>query len=115
MFTKFFTKSTAPPVPKEGDLYKVLQVAGHIFEIRYGYYEEFERLHNEPMAIYPDFMKEPRYSERGEPLVTAMQDICQHFLGIPEGDTCGECRYYRRGEDLIGLCTCPRRGKLPDR
>ena len=107
--TRFFARGTAPPVPKEGELYKILTVSGHTFEIRYGYYEEFERQHNEPMAIYPNFIRAPRYTKGGLPLVTAMQDICRYYRGDPQEDTCGECHYYRRGEDLIGLCTCPQR------
>lgn len=113
MFTQFFSKSAAPPAPKEGDLYKVLTVSGHTFQVRYGYYEDFERQYNDPMAIYPDFIKEPRYTDGGEPLVTAMQDTCRHFQGGPDGDTCGECQYYRRGEDLIGICTCPQKIRVP--
>lgn len=106
MFTHLLAQTATPPVPQEGDLYKELTVFGETFEIRYGYYEEFERQHHEPMAIYPDFIKHPVYTEEGYPFVTAMQDICNHYEGIPHGDTCCECGNFRKGPDLFGLCTC---------
>ena len=113
MFTQFFARSTAPPAPKEGDLYKELTVFGKTFEIRYGYYEDFERQHHEPMAIYPDFVKHPEFTEEGYAFVTAMQDICDHYRGDPGGDTCGECIHFQKGEDLVGLCHCPHKKRSP--
>ena len=47
---------------QEGDLYEVLEVYGHTFELRYGYYEERERARGEPIPIYPDFKKHPLYT-----------------------------------------------------
>lgn len=113
MFTQFFAQSKAPPAPKEGDLYKELTVFGKTFEIRYGYYEDFERQHHEPMAIYPNFIEHPEFTEEGQPFVTAMQDICQHYVGVPHGDTCGECSCFRKGPDLFGLCDCPCKKRSP--
>ena len=47
--------------PKEGDLYKVVTTFGKSFELRYGFYEERDRLSPlcEPAIIYPDFIREP--------------------------------------------------------
>ena len=43
---------------RDGDLYKTVTVHGKTFELRYGYYEEYEResLFSEPIPIYPDFL-----------------------------------------------------------
>ena len=48
-----------PPAPREGDLYKEVTIAGKIFRLLYGYYENFEREGplNDPMPLYPDFIK----------------------------------------------------------
>jgi len=92
---------------KEGDLYKVIEAFGEHFEIRYGYYEEFERDSGEPIPIYPDFKKDPHYTARGEPFVTAMQDMCEGAQFKASGlydECCGNCKHFRRGEELIGVC-----------
>lgn len=97
-------------VPQEGDLFKVMEVGGRSFEIRYGFYEESDRYNGfaEPMEIYPDFRKEPQYTAEGVPFATAMQEPCGHYDGAAEPDsTCADCRYYRQGEELLGLCECP--------
>ena len=91
--------------PRDGDPYKVITLHGKRFELRYGYYEEFERARGEPIPIYPDFKKEPLYTDAGYPFVTAMQDACPHHSGnAPFG--CHDCLYYKEGEELIGICTC---------
>ena len=91
---------------KEGDLYMNIDIEGRVFEIRYGYYEDFERDHNDPVPIYPDFLKEPIYVG-GTPLVTAMQDACDRFNGKDASLGCISCKYYEPFEDLIGKCTNP--------
>ena len=100
----FFEDQTSP---KEGQIYKILAVFGKSFELRYGYYEEFERTHMEPMPIYPDFLREPAYTDQGDPFVTQMQDACEHYRGAEEQDRdCGSCLYYEQGEDFLGICKC---------
>ena len=94
-------------IPKEGELYKVVTVGGKLFHIYYGYYEDFEREHHEPMPIYPDFLKEPEHTEKGVPILTAMQDACPNYRGLTGGEICQECTYYRHADDLFGLCACP--------
>ncbi len=114
MLTSLISKNAvAALAPKEGDLYKKVTVADVSFELYYGYYEEFERHSpfNEPMPIYPDLIKEPRYTANGTPVVTAMQDICTNYEGSASGDSCAECIYFNKHEELFGLCTCPARAK----
>lgn len=96
-------------IPKEGELYKVLSIEGNIFKLYYGYYEECERNDPkaEPMPIYPDFLKHPRYTDAGHAFVTKMQDACMHYKGCEsESNECAECAHYKHGDELIGICTC---------
>ncbi len=95
--------------PSEGDIYKILNLHGHIFEIRYGYYEDYERNNPfiEPIPIYPNFLDAPKYTEEGFPFVTKMQDACEHYQGEYEQEAdCAECKYYSHCDELIGVCKC---------
>ncbi len=108
MFNNPFLKNTTEKV-KEGDLYKILSISDCTFKLYYGYYEEYERENPaiEPMPIYPDFLKAPRYTDDGFPFVTKMQDACKRFKGkADEFSECAECEHYLHGDDLIGICTC---------
>lgn len=98
---------------KEGDLYRVLNVFGRSFELRYGYYDECERFSpvNEVVPIYPNFIESPLYNDEGYPFVTQMQDICEHYEGRNDGEDCHGCMYFCHGEDLIGICSNIRRKK----
>lgn len=102
-------------VPKEGELYKLVQIGDHSFPLYYGYYEKCDRDNPamEPMPIYPDFTKAPHYTRDGFPIVTQMQDGCEFFDGdsIYESD-CADCRYFAHADELIGLCTCPKNRRL---
>ena len=101
---------------KEGDLYKVITAYKKTFELRYGYYEECDRLNPlcEPVVIYPDFLSEPVYTDDGMPFATVVQDACKSYKGelkrTPDS-TCCECEYFERGEDWIGICRCRARRK----
>ena len=111
MFTPIFGQSASPAEPKhkEGELYKVITVHGKTFEIYYGYYDEEDRQNPyvEPMEMYPNFILYPVYTEKGAPFVTAIQVPCQHFKGKADVDnTCYQCAYYERCEELLGLCRC---------
>ena len=113
MFTKLFgsDRTFSEGSPREGELYKVVTVFGRTFSLRYGYYEECDRQSPlcEPVIIYPDFLREPLYTEDGTPFVTMMQDACQGFLGASErteDSTCAECAHFKKGEEWFGLCTC---------
>lgn len=117
MLSHILTQIEGSPTPvyREGELYKVLTLHGHTFELRYGYYEDFERENPaiDPMPIYPDFRKEPRHTCEGFPFVTKMQDACKHYSGKPERFAdCAECQYYMHGDELLGICTCPK-NRLP--
>ncbi|MBE6925013.1 MAG: hypothetical protein E7466_07260 [Ruminococcaceae bacterium] len=99
-----------PSAPREGDLFKVIQCHGNTFEIRYGFYEECDRhaLFAEPMEIYPNFIKEPQYTDDGIPFVTAIQLPCEKFSGeVDDNSTCEDCSHYQHCEELLGICTCP--------
>lgn len=116
MFTKIIETNgdaTIRKVPTEGELYKVVTVFGKTFELWYGYYEDYERENPtvEPMPIYPNFIKEPLYTDEGEPFVTMMQDVCPFYKGEKKrtpDSTCDECKYFKHGEDWFGICTCPK-------
>lgn len=99
-----------PPTPpieaREGDVYAVVNTFGKTFELKYGYYDDKDRS-GPPDVIYPDFTKEPIYTESGEPLVTMMQDACTNYIGnvkCIDDATCGECKHFRRGEEWFGIC-----------
>ncbi|MBE6981633.1 MAG: hypothetical protein E7437_04840 [Ruminococcaceae bacterium] len=109
MFQSLFRFDT-DTAPKEGELFKVIDLYGSTFEIRYGYYEEQDRhsRYAEPIAIYPDFIKQPRYTDDGTPFSTAIQSPCHHFRGKrDENSTCGDCAFYEHCEELMGLCIHP--------
>ena len=101
-------------IPKEGEIYRVLSIFGEIFELRYGYYEECDRQNPlcDPVPIYPDFIREPRFTKDGDPFVTMMQDVCEHFASEAEQNEdngCADCDYFIQGEEMLGICTCKRR------
>lgn len=101
---------------KEGELYRIVTTFGRTFELRYGYYEECDRQNPlcEPIVIYPDFLEEPIYTDRGEPLVTMMQDACKNYRSEAKrtpDSTCAECKYFQRGEEWFGICICLRNKK----
>ncbi len=105
---RLFTHDQAH-TPSEGDVYKVIELHGHVFRILYGYYEEFERKDPsiEPMPIYPDFIKNPFYTEEGLAIVTKMQDACPYYKGKGDVDReCADCERFGYAEDLFGICTC---------
>ncbi len=94
---------------KEGDLYKLLNIDGTDFEIRYGYYSEAERDLWEPTPIFPDFISSPMYTCDGKPYATAEQDVCKYFKvteDASEEGWCADCIYFRMVEEIIGVCEC---------
>lgn len=99
---------------REGDLYKIAEVAGKAFEIRYGYTCEGERALWEPTPIYPDFIAIPEYTADGFPFATAYQDICEHYSPKPKAtgeNWCNDCTLFDKQEEYIGICRCPKRQK----
>ena len=101
-------------IPKEGELYKTITVAGHSFELRYGYYEEHERDLCSPVVIFPDLSAAPLYSPDGSPLVTQIQDPCEHYTPAPgrEESWCGDCAHFHSDHPEIGLCRCDLRRNI---
>ena len=103
---------TQTQTPKEGDLYKDVTIFDKTFKLLYGYYESFERESpfNEPIPIYPDFIKDPHYTAEGIPIATAMQNVCKYYNGKSDEDsTCSDCVFFQKYEELFGLCNCPRK------
>ena len=97
-----------PHSPSEGDLYKTVQIAGYTFHLRYGYYEEKDRLDCPPVVIFPDLSDGRLRCSAGHPLVTQIQEPCLHYrpkAGQRE-DWCGDCIYYTGEHPEIGLCIC---------
>ena len=91
---------------RDGDLYKIITVFGKSFELRYGYYEESERMRGLPIPIYPDFKANPEYTDDGHPFVTQMQEQCPHGSSSFSEGYCIDCPHYCHGDDLIGICLC---------
>ena len=89
---------------RDGDLYRIIFVNGRGFEIRYGYYEDFERESGEPVPIYPDLGSSLMHGEDGRRVVTAMQDVCPWFEGECSESGCWGCRHFEPADDLIGIC-----------
>lgn len=100
---------------KEGDLHKLFRLGGRTIELRYGYYDpQLERGKIDPTLIYPNFKKEPLYTDDGVPFVTADQDICEYFKPKSEisGEGwCNDCQHIEKHEEFIGLCRCYMRRK----
>ncbi len=99
---------------REGDLYKIVDVAGKSFEIRYGYSCDGERARWEPIPIYPDFTASPEYTAEGYPFVTAYQDVCKYYSPKPkatEEGWCNDCILFDKQEEYIGICKCLNRQK----
>lgn len=98
--------------PREGDIHEIVNVGGHSFTIRYGYYTDAERLHADLLPIYPCFLTDPHYTSQGHPLVTRIQDACQFYQtadGIAGDGWCADCIYCTGAHSAIGICTCPDR------
>ncbi len=96
---------------RDGDLYKILNLFGKVFEIRYGYYEKQGIMRGEPIPIYPDFKENPEYTPEGYPFVTQMQDICEHGSSRFKEGLCIDCKYFKQCDDMIGICQCPKNRK----
>ena len=100
-------KAVKKGLHKEGELYKTLTAFGKSFDIRYGYYEEFERESTDPIPLYPDFQTTPHYTDEGHPFVTQMQDMCEHGQKRSHklyDECCGNCIHFEQGDEMIGRC-----------
>ncbi len=93
---------------RDGELFEIVELYGHRFEIRYGYYEEYERKNQEPIPIYPLFKENPVYSHDGYPLATKMQIPCKAYQlksDDVDNERCADCiHFHSEGENIIGLC-----------
>jgi len=94
---------------REGDLYRKVTIEDVLFEIRYGYMCENERLYWEVSPVYPNFIKNPTFTKEGYPFATVYQDRCQfyHSKANPSDEHwCNDCVYFEKHEDYIGICRC---------
>ena len=89
---------------KDGDVYKIINIQGRVFELKYGFYEEYEKDSSDPIPIYPDFLANPEYTDEGIPFVSGIQTACGGFDGKDRELGCYGCKYFSEYEDLIGLC-----------
>ena len=99
--------------PREGDIFDIVSVGGHQFTIRYGYYADEERGATDPIPIFPCFLTKPMHTGEGHPLVTRIQDACEHYRAARgEGDGwCADCIHCQDWQTEIGICRCPYRRK----
>ena len=100
---------------RDGELYKIINIYGTVFEIKYGYYEDYERENGEPIPIYPNFKEKPIYTPSGKPFVTQMQEICNLGSSKFKDGICADCKYFKQSEDLIGVCQNPENNILNKR
>ncbi len=100
-------------LPNEGDLYKIYEVEGLFFEIRYGYYKEDERGRVEPLPIFPDFRKNPVYTVDGYMLASLIHSACPYYESIKQKPelNCGDCIHYSDHKSEIAVCKCDKRRK----
>ena len=93
---------------REGDLYQSVEIYGKVFDIYYGYYDDFERnsKYNDPVPVYPDLATNPEYNDEAYRIVTQMQIACDDYSGKHSEDRCGLCSHFEKGSNLFGLCTC---------
>lgn len=101
-------------VPREGDLHSIIIIGSHSFELRYGYCDERDRVTGEPYILYPDLLSEPRYTEAGWRIVTALQSVCEHYTPLVDGereDCCYTCSFYPDRQSEIGTCRCKKMRK----
>lgn len=96
--------------PREGELYRNVSVGGHLLELYYGYYEDGDRANSDPVVLYPDFFERPLFTGDGHPLVSAVQQPCEHYRPPAEGrpeECCSDCSYYPDSRAEIAVCQCP--------
>ncbi len=99
-------------LPREGELYKVIDIENITFKIIYGYYEESERDKVEPLPVFPDLKDKPIYTARGYPVVTAIQEPCEYYTPLNKERSeqwCGDCIHYLSSSDEISVCGCKER------
>lgn len=98
----------------ENHPYRTYLVGGKSFPI----YLCFDEQMKESYPLYPDFEKNPEFTDDGRPFATAEQEICSNGRpreaeGPLPGD-CGGCGWFYREKsayDPIGICMCDQRRK----
>ena len=103
---------------KAGDLYKVITVAGHDFEIRYMDCGEFDSDQKGKMIPdFPYFDEKMEYTDDGFPFTNKLNDDCRWYKSkAPKPDgTCSDCIYFKDAVEEIGVCRCTARRMRDDK
>lgn len=83
---------------------KTYHVEGATFTIPLRYDEKSGRY----MEVYPDFIKNPVYTQEGYPIMLTLEDACVFGKGKNANEPlvdCGSCHFYRQLPNaLIGVC-----------
>ena len=100
---------------KQDGSYKICRAGGREFKIYLLYDCFLER----EVGVYPDFKKNPEYTDDGRPFSSATDEACLHGRlknqqSTSPGDfsacgDCGGCGFFHRDEtpwDIIGVCMC---------
>jgi len=99
----------------EGEIYEVVEIEGHRFEIVCGYNGKQDKKAGIALPMYPNFKKTPKYTKEGYQLATCLQDGCKYYEPIPDGDNekdCIDCKYFEsKNRSVIGICKCEKRRK----
>jgi len=87
---------------------KIILAGGKEFRL----YKELDELNQEEILAYPDFEKEPEYTDDGRPFAGATDSSCRQRKpitpGEPDSGDCGGCGWFFREAqfDIIGVCMC---------
>ena len=107
---RILVKQDLPEDYKDGELYEILCVGGHRFEIYCGYLSKHDAKMKVAVPLYPNFTKEPKYDPNGYRLTSCGTDPCRYADLMPtssEYSTCLNCRHFDRISDppeFIGIC-----------
>lgn len=89
--------------------HRICRAGGRSFHI----YLEYDEQLQESYPAYPDFEKQPEYTDEGRPFATAQQESCPYrkpsAAAKPLPDDCGGCGWFFREQtpyDPIGICMC---------
>lgn len=94
----------------EGEIYEIVEIEGHRFEIVCGYNGKQEKKAGVVLPRYPNFKKTPKYTKDGYRLTTCMQEACKFYKPMPDRDRekeCGDCIHFKNeNRNVIGICKC---------
>jgi hypothetical protein len=102
--------------PEQKKPWRICRVGGRVFLIY--------KIHNhehEAIPAYPDFLKNPEYTDDNRPFTSAVYESCVFYKpttpDAPVSGDCGGCGWFYREEtpyDIIGICMCDVLRKKPE-